>query len=69
MLMQKITILYYPEENIFKTADGQIVLNIYPLVSPSQILLFKHRRKTIEILNSKYGLIVRMLYPLSNEGG
>jgi len=36
-------ILYYEDENIFRDADmGHIIYNIYEILTPSQIFLFRH---------------------------
>lgn len=63
MLMPKIVIFYYPEENLFR-CKGKICVNLQPLVTPNQIFLFKHDKKSIEFVNREFGVVVRMLYPV-----
>lgn len=64
MNVKDITCLYYPDENVFKTTDGQRILNIYPLVSPNMVFLFKHHKKSMTFTNYKYLVNIHLLYPL-----
>lgn len=67
MLISKVSIFYYPELNLFKTVDDKTILCLEPLVSPDRVFLFKHGKKTMEFISEKYGVVVRMLYPLGKE--
>jgi len=64
-LVPKINIYYYPEENVFRTADDKIIPCLFPIVSPNDLLLFRQHRKTVEIVNTKYGLVVNLLFPIN----
>jgi hypothetical protein len=64
MLMPKIVILYYPEENVFKSPQGKVYTNLQPLITPSQIFLFKHNKKSVEFINREFGINVKILYPM-----
>ncbi len=64
---KSISIFYYPEENRFKTADGKVILNLYPLADPNRIYLFKHRKKSMTFMNYKYHIEVKLLYPINSE--
>lgn len=66
MLMPKIIICYYPKENLFKSPNGQIYINLQPMVTPNQIFLFKHYKKSIEFVNRNCGIIVKMLWPIND---
>jgi hypothetical protein len=63
-----IDVFYYPDDNIFKTKDGKAIINLYPLVSPNQIFLFKHKQETTEIVNYEHGIRIRLLYPTNKKG-
>lgn len=65
MLTPKIFIFYYPDENIFKTSDNKVIINMSPLVSPGQRLIFLKNKKSVEFVNNKYGIIIRLFYPVS----
>lgn len=67
MLMPTITLLYYPEENLFKDTCGRVCFWIEPLVSAKQRQLFKDGKKTIEFINRKIGIKVKLLWPLNQD--
>lgn len=67
MLMPKIFIYYYPEENVFRTNDGRIITNLYPLVTANQIFLFKRMKKSVEFVAPAVGVVVRLLYPVGGR--
>lgn len=62
--VRDINCFYYPDENVFKTNDGYRILNIYPLVSPNMIFLFKHHKRSMTFFNYKYGINTHLLYPV-----
>jgi hypothetical protein len=64
-IMTSISIFYYPEENIFKDSDGRAIVNMYKLVSPNRVFLFKHQKQSVEFVNYEYGLVVKLLYPIN----
>ncbi len=66
-LIATIVIYYYPDENVFKTATNQTILNFYPLVTPNQVFLFKKEKKSVEIINHTFGIRIKMLYPIKEE--
>lgn len=63
-IMTSITVFYYPEENLFKDSGGNIVFGMYKLIPPNMIFLFKHNKKSIDFINYKYGIIIKLLYPI-----
>lgn len=65
MLMPKLTILYWPDDNVFKNPNGECIYP-YPLLSADDIYLFKHKKQSVEILNWRLGIIIRLLYPNSS---
>ena len=68
MLMPKIILFYYPEENLFR-CKNRVCINLQPLITPSQLFLFKHNKKSVEFVNRKFGVVVRMLYPINQKVG
>lgn len=62
-IMTSVSIFYYPDWNVFKDCEGRIIINIYKLVPPWRIFLFKEHKKNDEFVNTQYGLIVKLLYP------
>jgi hypothetical protein len=67
-IMTSISIFYYPDINVFKDCHGRIIINLYKLVSPSRIYLFKHHKEYMEFVNYEYSLIVKLYYPITKEG-
>lgn len=67
-IMTSISIFYYPDLNVFKDSRGRIIINLYRLVSPSRIFLFKHHKQHMEFINYEYNLIIRLYYPITKEG-
>jgi hypothetical protein len=63
--MTSISIFYYPEENVFKDSKDRVIFEMLKLVTPNEIFLFKHKKETTEIINRKYGIIVKLLYPIN----
>lgn len=62
-VMTHVSAFYYPYQNVFKDSGGHVIMNMYKLVSPNRILLFKQEKKTIEFINYEYNVIVKLLYP------
>ena len=63
IVVNNIWLFYYPEEHLFRTEDGQIVWNMYPLIHPNLLHIFYYQKKTMEFYNAKYGIRVHLLYP------
>lgn len=66
-IIRTMRCFYYPEERVFKTEDGQVILNMYPLVPPSMIFLFRHNKRTMTYMNYKYHIQTILLYPVKEE--
>lgn len=62
-----IRIFYYPKQKQFRTVDGQILFNFYPLVPPDIVWLFLHKKKTMSYFNYKYRMRILLLYPVEKE--
>ncbi len=63
-ILRSIRCFYYPEERLFRTENGNAILNLYPLVPPSMIFLFRHHKRTMTYTNYKHRIKVTLLYPL-----
>jgi hypothetical protein len=61
--MTSITIFYYPEENLFKDSKDRVLINMYKIIPPWKVYLFKYHKKNDEYINYEYGIIVKILYP------
>lgn len=55
--------LYYDcEENVMFDADGYIVFDIFRLITPSQLQIFKEGQ-TWMMVQGKNGLAIELIYP------
>ena len=63
-LMGSVSVFYYPKENIFKDSTLRPILNIYKLISPNRIFLFKSKKENMEFVNYEYGIRVKLYYPI-----
>lgn len=62
-VLRTVRCFYYPEERLFRTESGEAILNLYPLVPPSMIFLFRHNQRTMSYMNHKYHIKTILLYP------
>lgn len=62
--LKVVSLFYYPDENRFRTCDGKTIFNLYPLVSPNMVFLFKQEKTTMTFFNPKYRIEVELLYPI-----
>lgn len=61
--LRTIRCFYYPEERLFRTENGEVILNLYPLVPPSMIFMFRRNKRTVSYMNHKYHIKTILLYP------
>lgn len=62
-ILRTIRCFYYPEERLFRTENGAVILNLYPLVPPSMIFMFRRNKRTVSYMNHKYHIKTILLYP------
>ena len=62
-ILRTIRCFYYPEERLFRTENGEVILNLYPLVPPSMIFMFRRNKRTVSYMNHKYHIKTILLYP------
>jgi len=62
-ILRSIRCFYYPEERLFRTENGEVILNLYPLVPPSMIFMFRRNKRTVSYMNHKYHIKTILLYP------
>lgn len=62
-ILRTIRCFYYPEERLFRTENGTVILNLYPLVPPSMIFMFRRNKRTVSYMNHKYHIKTILLYP------
>lgn len=62
-ILRTIRCFYYPEERLFRTENGEVILNLYPLVPPSMIFMFRRNKLTVSYMNHKYHIKTILLYP------
>lgn len=62
-ILLTIRCFYYPEERLFRTENGEVILNLYPLVPPSMIFMFRRNKRTVSYMNHKYHIKTILLYP------
>lgn len=62
-ILRTIRCFYYPEERLFRTENGKVILNLYPLVPPSMIFMFRRNKRTVSYMNHKYHIKTILLYP------
>lgn len=62
-ILRTIRCFYYPEERPFRTENGEVILNLYPLVPPSMIFMFRRNKRTVSYMNHKYHIKTILLYP------
>lgn len=63
MIPRVVRFFYYPEERMFKTEDKKPVLNLYPLVPPSMVFLFRYNKQTMSYTHPRYHIKTILLYP------
>ena len=51
------------DERLFRTENGEVILNLYPLVPPSMIFMFRRNKRTVSYMNHKYHIKTILLYP------
>ena len=62
-ILRTIRCFYYPKERLFRTENGEVILNLYPLVPPSMIFMFRRNKRTVSYMNHKYHIKTILLYP------
>lgn len=62
-ILRTIRCFYYPEERLFRTENGEVILNLYPLVPPSMIFMFRRNKRTVSYMNHEYHIKTILLYP------
>lgn len=62
-ILRTVRCFYYPEERLFRTENGTVILNLYPLVPPSMIFMFRRNKRTVSYMNHKYHIKTILLYP------
>ena len=62
-ILRTIRCFYYPEERLLRTENGEVILNLYPLVPPSMIFMFRRNKRTVSYMNHKYHIKTILLYP------
>ena len=62
-ILRVVRCFYYPEERLFRTENGEVILNLYPLVPPSMIFMFRRNKRTVSYMNHKYHIKTILLYP------
>lgn len=62
-ILRVVRCFYYPDERLFRTEDGNVILNLYPLVPPSMVFLFRHHKRTMSYTNPKHHIKTILLYP------
>lgn len=62
-ILRTIRCFYYPEERLFRTENSEVILNLYPLVPPSMIFMFRRNKRTVSYMNHKYHIKTILLYP------
>lgn len=62
-ILRTIRCFYYPEKRLFRTENGEVILNLYPLVPPSMIFMFRRNKRTVSYMNHKYHIKTILLYP------
>lgn len=62
-ILRTVRCFYYPEERLFRTENGEVILNLYPLVPPSMIFMFRRNKRTVSYMNHKYHIKTILLYP------
>lgn len=62
-ILRTIRCFYYPEERLFRTENNEVILNLYPLVPPSMIFMFRRNKRTVSYMNHKYHIKTILLYP------
>lgn len=67
MLAPIVTVFYYPEENLFKDSEGHVYTCLHPLVRTDQLFMFRHCKKSMSFINYKFGIRVKLLYPVSEH--
>ena len=62
-ILRTIRCFSYPEERLFRTENSEEILNLYPLVPPSMIFMFRRNKRTVSYMNHKYHIKTILLYP------
>ena len=56
--------LYYDErDNVMIDEWGQIVFNIFEIITPSILALFKHKKEYMIVYGKKYNHPIELIYP------
>ena len=63
LFSSRINCYYYPELGHFKDEAGRDIVNIYPLVDPLIVALFRTQKHTMTFFNPQYRLTVTLFYP------
>lgn len=62
-----IDVLYYDEDkNVMTDDDGFIVHDIYKIITPNQLYLFKAKKQSM-LVTGKNGLVVELIYSYDDE--
>lgn len=62
-ILRTVRCFYYPEERLFRAENGEVILNLYPLIPPSMIFMFRRNKRTVSYMNHKYHIKAILLYP------
>lgn len=62
-ILRVVNIFYNPEENRFYTEDGQVIINMNPLVSPNTRYIFRSMKKNMSYVIPHYNLKINLYYP------
>ena len=53
---------YYPDENIIRDSDGDIIYDIFRFITPNHLLILKDTKQTITIESRKFDAMIFVHY-------
>lgn len=62
-----VYLYYYEDENLIRDEDGNIIYDIYRLVSPQDIYMFKTSKQGYVVFNTKLNTIFELIYPDNDD--
>lgn len=65
--MTEVDFYYYPEENVIRDSDGDIIYDIFRFVTPNHLLFLKAKKQTICIESRKFDAMIFINYPAKEE--
>ena len=58
----EVDFYYYPDENIIRDSDGNIIYDIFRFITPNQLLILKDTKQTITIESRKFDAMIFVHY-------